>query len=68
MLTKKEVALARGIKGPSQIERVRAARAIINSRSGSEAMALHAFMTIFHPEVPIEKVKDMARDLRDRVG
>ncbi len=50
---------------PTQMERVEAARALINGSRASqeriEDMELHAFMSIFHPEVPAEKVREMRR-------
>lgn len=64
--TKPEFELAKRLPGASQIERVRAARAMIHSRRGSESMALFAFMDIFHSGYDPDKVRDMARDLRDR--
>lgn len=64
MITRTERELAKRLPGPSQIERVRAARAIIHSRSGSEAMALRGFMAIFHPKTPEHVVSDMVRDLQ----
>lgn len=64
-MTNEETKLARRIKGPSQMERVRAARAIIQARN-SETLALEGFMAIFHPEVPITKVKELVSDLRDQ--
>lgn len=63
---KPEFELARKLKGPSQIERVRAARAILNGRRGSEALALEAFMAIFHPEFSAEKTREMVSDVRRR--
>jgi hypothetical protein len=63
---KPEFKLARSLPGHSQIERVRAARAILNGRSGSEAMALYAFMAIFHPDYPPQKVTRMVNDVRER--
>lgn len=53
---------------PSQMERVVAARCIINgSRAPQERiedMELHAFMSIFHPEVPAQTVREMSRERR----
>lgn len=60
---KPEFDLARKLKGPSQMERVRAARSILNG-SGSETTALRAFMDIFHPEVSQDRVRDMVTDLQ----
>lgn len=52
-------------QGPSQMDRVRAARAIIDSRrSNAEPLALAGFMAIFHPEVPQDKVRELCRDLK----
>ncbi len=51
---------------PTQMQRVVAARAFINgsrtSQDRIEDMELHAFMSIFHPEVPVNTVREMARD------
>lgn len=47
---KPEFELAKRLKGPSQMDRVHAARAMLHSTMGSETMALRAFMDIFHPE------------------
>lgn len=63
---KPEFELAKKLPGRSQMERVRAARAIINGRRGSEALALEGFMAIFHPEFPAAKMRDMVREVRDR--
>lgn len=65
---KPEFELAKKLKGPSQIERVKAARTFINNAVGNqdraEDLELHAFMAIFHPEYPVEKVRRMVRDRR----
>jgi hypothetical protein len=66
MKQKPEFELAKKIPGPSQMERVRAARAILNGRQGSEALAFQGFMAIFHPEVSADAVRDAAREIRDR--
>ncbi len=66
MKTKPEFTLARKLPGTSQMDRVRAARAILHSRSGSEALAFQGFMAIFHPEVSAAAVRDAAREIRDR--
>ncbi len=63
---KPEFKLARKLPGYSQMERVRAARAMLHSHAGGEAMALHAFMAIFHPDFPADKTREMVRDVRDR--
>lgn len=63
---KTEFELAKELPGRSQMERVKAARAILHSRQGSEALALHAFMAIFHPKFPADKTRDMVRDVRKR--
>lgn len=56
--------------GPSQMERVKAARCYIdNSRAPQERiedMELHAFMSIFHPEVPAQTVREMSWGRRRR--
>jgi hypothetical protein len=52
---KPEFALARQIPGTSQLERVRAAREILNSRLDSERNRMAAFLAIFHPEKDIER-------------
>lgn len=67
---KPEFELAKRLPGRSQMERVIAARAYINQagpRDGDQQadLELHAFMSIFHPEVPVQSVRDMARDMRD---
>lgn len=63
---KPEFELAKKLKGPSQLERVKAARCIINGSRASqeriEDMELWAFMSIFHPEYPPEKVRELAWD------
>lgn len=64
-MTNEEVALARKLPGPSQMERVRAARDLINGR-GSEVLALQGFMAIFHPEVPRQRVMEMVYDLKEQ--
>lgn len=64
---KPEFELAKKLPGPSQIERVRAARCILNARGpigGSEQSALRAFMDIFHPEVSQDRVRVLVNDLR----
>ena len=66
---KPEFELAKKLKGPSQLDRVRAARAIIDAQQNgrqSESLALAGFMAIFHPDFPEDKVRDMCRDLRNR--
>lgn len=48
---------------PTQMDRVKAARCYINqavhSQKHAEDLELEAFMSIFHPEVPAEKVREM---------
>jgi hypothetical protein len=66
MKQKPEFALAKKLPGTSQMERVRAARAILHSRAGSEALAFQGFMAIFHPEVSTDVVRDAAREISDR--
>lgn len=64
---KPEFELAKRLKGPSQMERVRAARAIINGRGGnSEAFALQGFMAIFHPDFDADRTRQMVNDVRER--
>ena len=66
---KPEFELAKKLKGPSQMERVKAARCLISgvhSQERIEDMELHAFMAIFHPEFPSEEVREMARDRKRR--
>lgn len=63
---KPEFKLAKKLPGVSQLERVRAARAILHSRAGTEALALQGFMAIFHPDYPEEKVREIVRDVRER--
>ena len=63
---KPEFELAKKLPGESQLERVRAARAMIHSSAGNEAMAFRGFMDIFHPEVPKEAVEDAAREIHER--
>lgn len=50
---------------PSEMKRVEAARLYINrvphTAERAAELELHAFMSIFHPEVPAEKVREMAR-------
>lgn len=63
---KPEFELAKKLKGPSQMERVIAARAIINgSRSSQEhieEMEFLAFMSIFHPEYSDQQVRELNWD------
>lgn len=52
------------------MDRTRAAVAYIGtafSPSQAEAMKMHAFMDIFHPEVPKDRVHMMAHHAADRV-
>ncbi len=48
---------------PTQMQRVRAARCYINqavhSQERAEDLELEAFMSIFHPEVSPDKVREM---------
>lgn len=63
MITREEKNLARKLPGPSQMQRVRAARAILQSnRNFSQATEVRAFMAIFHPEYPEEKLRDLVRE------
>lgn len=53
------------------MERVKAARCFINqatraSQERVEDLELHAFMAIFHPEVPVQQVREMSWDRRRR--
>lgn len=69
MKQKPEFELAKRLPGPSQMERVRAARAILNASGpigGSECSALRAFMDIFHPEVSQDRVRNIVADLRSQ--
>ena len=52
----------RKLKERSQMERARAARAILSS----EVSALHAFMAIFHPDISQDKVRELAADLKEQ--
>lgn len=61
-----EFELAKKLPGTSQIERVRAARAMLQSNAGTETMALRAFMDIFHPGCPEKRVDEMVRDLKEQ--
>lgn len=63
---KPEFKLAKKIKGPSQLERVRAARAMLDGTRGSDGLALEAFMAIFHPDYPADKRRSMVADVRAR--
>jgi hypothetical protein len=66
MKMKPEYKLAKRLPGVSQMERVRAARAMLDTRAGTEATKLHAFMAIFHPTYPEEKVRELVRDLKSQ--
>jgi hypothetical protein len=48
------------------MDRVRAARAILHSRSGTEALALEGFMAIFHPDFDPHLKLAMVSDVRER--
>jgi hypothetical protein len=55
----------------SIMDRTRMAVAYINQagpRDGDrqDDMKLHAFMAIFHPEVPTQEVREMSRNMRAR--
>ena len=63
---KLEFEIAKQLPGKSQLDRVRAARAMIHSNRGSETMALHAFMAIFHPKVSQAAVRELIQDLKDQ--
>ena len=61
---KPEYELAKKLEGPSQMARVRAARAIIESARGqrqADNLALRGFMAIFHPDYPEDKLRELAR-------
>ena len=62
---KPEFKLAKTLKGPSQIERVRAARAMLSTMR-SRGAELEAFMAIFHPDYPDAKRRELVADVRDR--
>jgi hypothetical protein len=47
------------------MERARAARAIINGKRGSEALALRAFLSIFNPELPEDQVRELCNDVKE---
>lgn len=69
MKLKPEFELAKKLPGYSQMDRVRAARAYLNQAGsrdpGRQAdMELHAFMALFHPEIPTQTVREMSRDMR----
>lgn len=58
---------ARKLKRPSQMERARAARAIIDAKRGSEELALEGFMAIFHPEYAADRTKMLKLKAAGRV-
>lgn len=66
MKQRPEFALARKLAGPSQLERVRAARAILDGQRSSEALALEAFLAIFHPEMKNARRRELVGDVRQR--
>ena len=72
MKTKPEFELAKRMPSKySQMERVRAARAYLNQAGSRDTtrqavVELHAFMALFHPEVPVHKVREMSYDLKAR--
>jgi hypothetical protein len=49
---------------PNQMERARAARAIIEATQ-DEGTAMAGFMAIFHPEMDRFKVQELVNDARD---
>jgi hypothetical protein len=56
---------------PSQMDRVRAAVRYTNNIQNPEHAAeaeMHAFMAIFHPEMPRQKVQELAKDAGKRRG
>jgi len=59
--------LAKRLPGHSQVERVRAARALLDgSRRFSKATEVRAFMSIFHPDYPEEKLMRLLSDVKDQ--
>jgi hypothetical protein len=50
----------------TQMERAHAARSILHSQIGTESLAFRAFMEIFHPEFPEEKVHEVAQEIKKR--
>jgi hypothetical protein len=66
MMTNEEKKLARKMRGPSQLERVRAARALLMGTAGSEALALDGFLAIFHPEMKDSVRKGLIADVAAR--
>lgn len=59
--------LAKKLKGPSQLERVRAARAMLDTkRGGSESMKMAAFLDIFHPDISDEQRLGLMQNARER--
>lgn len=64
---KPEYTLAKKLPGASQMERVRAARSILQDGTRqSETMALRAFMDIFHPETSQDRVRELVNDLKEQ--
>lgn len=65
-----ELRAARGLPPQTRdnlMNRTRAAVAYVgtaHSETQREKLALHAFMDIFHPEVPVERVREMVRGQR----
>lgn len=59
-------ALARKLPGHSQMERVRAAEAMLHGTRGSETMALRAFMSIFHADVSQDRVQEIVCDMKEQ--
>lgn len=54
---------------PDIMDRTRAAVCYVNSRAGSERIAMFAFLSLMHPEIPLEKRLRMANELaNERVG
>ncbi len=66
MKKRADIELAKRLPGVSQMERVRAVRAILHSHLGSEALAFQGFMAIFHPECPEAVVRQAAQEIRER--
>lgn len=67
-LAKAQVAMA---KRKVQMDRTRMAVAYINQAGPHDGdrqadVQLHAFMSIFHPEVPAQTVREMSRGMRER--
>lgn len=62
-MTKEERDLARRLPGVSQMDRVRAARAMIEA-TGSEQQMLSAFLSIFHPRMSENRKRELIQSVR----